>query len=730
MASFLCMTVLQSLPSYLKCLGRFVDEQVDQTREMSSEIDFKTQLADRLKKRSSCDTFEPPSSQSSIPTPQPVYKQSLSPSMGRAHPPPPPPTNTTTSNNHSASTSPNFISPPASPKIGGANNNVNSSNSIIPPRPPVPERKLGIPPNMNATGKSNSLGSLPNTPNSASSGGPRLSGPVHSTGNLPTFPQQQQQQTSQSTVPSPPPPRQQSVIFNAPPLININNTSNTSNTGRPLPPPRSDSVGPTTHKSPPMTRQLPPNPNPNVSNNNNNNNLPPPPPPASSSSVNITLPPPPPPAFMTQQLPPPPPPTISVQGHPQNMPPPPTFKTPISPIIAPSPPPVIPGQLLPPRSFKMSPQHARGGSLDSKQMAIVQGQMQRGQGQEASSSSSSPMPMGSLSLSGGMPPPPNLMAPPPPIKRNSTNGHPGGPVYNPDTDKTLSTMINNRLSTGLSPPIKAPYFDDRILTNNNKTAELEAKRQQEERERIERDQKKKDKKGEKEQKEKEKREKKEKEKKEKEQKKKDKSGSSSSGGAGKASTPSNTIFNNTLDQVMEIQRDRLHCDNDNIPLILKTLVESIISNDGYQTEGIFRVPGQTSEVMRFKSRINELDFSLDTNDVHVLAGLLKLWLRELTEPVIPMECYNDCIKSWNSKNASAQILNQLPQLNRDVIVYLLNFLKTLSSPIYSTKTKMDIDNIAMVFAPGLLRCPSTDSSVLMLNSQYEKDFIKNLIESQ
>ncbi|EGC35155.1 hypothetical protein DICPUDRAFT_10267, partial [Dictyostelium purpureum] len=186
------------------------------------------------------------------------------------------------------------------------------------------------------------------------------------------------------------------------------------------------------------------------------------------------------------------------------------------------------------------------------------------------------------------------------------------------------------------------------------------------------------------------------------------------------------IFGNTLQQIMALQRERFPNENLSYPLILKLLAEGVINLNGPYTEGIFRVTGSGTEVNRLKKQINEHDFQFDTTDPHVLAGLLKLWLRELAQPVIPTELYYDCIKS-RSKEEVVRISSSLPEINREVLNYLLAFLKNVSQPQYAAYSKMDIDNVAMVFAPGLLRCPTTDSNML-LNSQYEKDFIKCLIE--
>jgi hypothetical protein len=67
----------------------------------------------------------------------------------------------------------------------------------------------------------------------------------------------------------------------------------------------------------------------------------------------------------------------------------------------------------------------------------------------------------------------------------------------------------------------------------------------------------------------------------------------------------------------------------------------------------------------------------------------------------------------------------VPVLNQRVMVYVLDFLRDLGRPEYSAVTKMDVDNLAMVFAPLFLCCP--DSSLLFSNSVYEATFVQNLL---
>jgi len=70
---------------------------------------------------------------------------------------------------------------------------------------------------------------------------------------------------------------------------------------------------------------------------------------------------------------------------------------------------------------------------------------------------------------------------------------------------------------------------------------------------------------------------------------------------------------------------------------------------------------------------------LNCSDVHVAASLLKLWYRELSEPLVPCELYDACLFSHDDVNAACDIVNcQLPTLNRIVLKYLVRFLQVRS----------------------------------------------------
>lgn len=193
------------------------------------------------------------------------------------------------------------------------------------------------------------------------------------------------------------------------------------------------------------------------------------------------------------------------------------------------------------------------------------------------------------------------------------------------------------------------------------------------------------------------------------------------------------LFGETLEDIIATEREE-HPDAV-VPRILTFLSESIINLHGCNTEGIFRVPGDIDAVMDLRCRIEKNEFDLTgISDPNVPSSLLKLWLRELTEPLIPADTYDSCVKvalkdqSIEEVGPSAlKIIDSLPEINRNVCYYVLKFLRTIGEPVNQKITKMTVANIAMVFAPNFVRCPSDNPTTIFENTKYEQAFIRILM---
>ncbi|XP_062871312.1 rho GTPase-activating protein 39 isoform X1 [Trichomycterus rosablanca] len=188
-------------------------------------------------------------------------------------------------------------------------------------------------------------------------------------------------------------------------------------------------------------------------------------------------------------------------------------------------------------------------------------------------------------------------------------------------------------------------------------------------------------------------------------------------------TPS--LFGSALEEIMERQSQLFP--HRRLPWVQVQLSQCVLALGGAQAEGIFRVPGDIDEVNALKLQVDQWKLPDNLSDPNVPASLLKLWYRELEEPVIPQSFYNKCISHYEEPDAAISVVQALPELNRLVLCYFIHFLQVFAQPVNVSKTKMDVNNLAMVMAPNCLRCQSDDPRVIFENTRKEMSFLRVLI---
>ncbi|KAL0841106.1 hypothetical protein ABMA28_014863 [Loxostege sticticalis] len=127
-------------------------------------------------------------------------------------------------------------------------------------------------------------------------------------------------------------------------------------------------------------------------------------------------------------------------------------------------------------------------------------------------------------------------------------------------------------------------------------------------------------------------------------------------------------------------------------------------------EGLFRIAGGTSKVRRMKLSLDAGLFSVplprDYRDVHVVASVLKSYLRELPEPLLTFRLYEHFIAASRHPTEQARLnalweaIHLLPDANFQNLRYLIKFLSALTQN--QGTNKMTPSNLAIVIAPNLL----------------------------
>ena len=177
-----------------------------------------------------------------------------------------------------------------------------------------------------------------------------------------------------------------------------------------------------------------------------------------------------------------------------------------------------------------------------------------------------------------------------------------------------------------------------------------------------------------------------------------------------------SIFGETLDIIYRLQQRTYP--QQKVPIILPFLADGILALSGTKCEGIFRVPGDGDGVSELKLRIDKGYYTLEgVDDPNVLASLMKLWLRELCDPLVPEEMYNVCVSSSKLPEACVELVKRLPTINRRVVLFVISFLQLFLDDKTQATTKMTPANLALVMAPNLLRCNSDSMAVVFNNAQ-------------
>ena len=136
---------------------------------------------------------------------------------------------------------------------------------------------------------------------------------------------------------------------------------------------------------------------------------------------------------------------------------------------------------------------------------------------------------------------------------------------------------------------------------------------------------------------------------------------------------------------------------------------------------------------------------LKNESVHIIAGLFKLWLRKLPDPIIPFSHYHEWIKQvpilknleiGKEVKKTAEItkilthlLDQLPKENKQVLTEIMRFVVRVVS--YHQVNLMTSANMSIVLSPNILYIP-IESNEDLLNTSFDisgsNEAIRILIE--
>ncbi|XP_055050701.2 rho GTPase-activating protein 17b isoform X1 [Misgurnus anguillicaudatus] len=153
--------------------------------------------------------------------------------------------------------------------------------------------------------------------------------------------------------------------------------------------------------------------------------------------------------------------------------------------------------------------------------------------------------------------------------------------------------------------------------------------------------------------------------------------------------------------------EHLKRSNREVALPLEACVMMLLET-GMQEEGLFRIAAGASKLKKLKAALDCSTSQLEEfySDPHAVAGALKSYLRELPEPLMSYQLYDEWIQASNISDPDKRlqalwvVCDQLPKANKTNFRYLMKFLARLAQD--SDINKMTASNIAIVLGPNLL----------------------------
>ncbi|XP_062894544.1 rho GTPase-activating protein 32-like isoform X1 [Mobula hypostoma] len=154
-----------------------------------------------------------------------------------------------------------------------------------------------------------------------------------------------------------------------------------------------------------------------------------------------------------------------------------------------------------------------------------------------------------------------------------------------------------------------------------------------------------------------------------------------------------------------------------VPQVLKSCTD-FIEKYGV-VDGIYRLSGIASNIQKLRhefdsEQIPELTKDLYLQDIHCVGSLCKLYFRELPNPLLTYQLYekfSDSVSVASDEDRLVKIydvIQQLPPPHYRTLEFLMRHLAQLAT--YSYITNMHTKNLAIVWAPNLLRSRQIESA--------------------
>ncbi|XP_028448336.1 rho GTPase-activating protein 12 isoform X6 [Perca flavescens] len=174
-------------------------------------------------------------------------------------------------------------------------------------------------------------------------------------------------------------------------------------------------------------------------------------------------------------------------------------------------------------------------------------------------------------------------------------------------------------------------------------------------------------------------------------------------------------------------------ENVTVPIFVKMCIDHV-ENNGLCIDGLYRVSGNLAIIQKLRFAVNhdeKVNLTDDKwEDIHVTTGALKMYFRELPEPLFTYALFHDfvgAIKSPDYKQRVQSIkdlIKQLPKPNHDTMQALFKHLRKVID--HGEENRMTTQSVAIVFGPTLLR-PETETWNIAVHMVYQNQIVELIL---
>ncbi|CAG0902732.1 unnamed protein product [Darwinula stevensoni] len=178
------------------------------------------------------------------------------------------------------------------------------------------------------------------------------------------------------------------------------------------------------------------------------------------------------------------------------------------------------------------------------------------------------------------------------------------------------------------------------------------------------------------------------------------------------------------------------------PFVVDLCVKEI-EERGLDVEGLYRVSPSNDELDSLRLTFDEDGESTDLSiysDIHVVAGLLKLYFRLLPIPLIPYDAYDRILHAIRDEEKDEgegkrngkmllvlrDCVHDFPPAHFHTAKFLMAHLANVAE--YCEKNRMTAGNLATVFSPTLMRSPTATPAEGLASVHLEKAVMETFIQ--